>query len=138
MTAERWLAAAAAACLGLSLSLPAIQGSGFPSLSGFDVLRQGAGAWRDSVVAWYANPLLAAALVAIFLRRFRLGLAFAIAGTLLALSSFGAAGMAERAGRTVPAFSYAAGFYVWLLAFAIAIAAAAVGIYKVSRRHRSG
>ena len=132
MTAERWLAAAAVACLALSLSLPAIQGSGFPGLSGLDVLRQGAGAWRDGVIAWYANPVLIVALVATFLGRFRTGLGFGLVGSMLALSSFGAQSMATSAGRNVPAFSFAAGFYVWLAAFAIVLVATAVGIYKES------
>jgi hypothetical protein len=115
-----------------SLALPAIEGSGFPSFSGFDVLRQGAGAWRDGIVAWYANPLLLVALITGWMRWYRLAFGAALVGALLALSSYSAGMMAEGSGRSVPAFHFAAGFYVWLLAFALAVAAPLAGIYKES------
>jgi hypothetical protein len=40
--------------------------------------------------------------------------------------------MAERAGRSVPEFDYASGFYVWLAALVLMVASALYGIYKVS------
>jgi hypothetical protein len=135
---ERRLVLGAALLYAVSLALPAIEGQGFPDQTGFDVLRQGAGAWRSGILAWYANPALWVSVVLLWFGRWRLGLAASLAGLLLALSSFAAAGTAERAGRSVPDHAFAAGFYVWLAAFAIVVIAAASGIYKVSQRTRSG
>lgn len=136
MSPQRWLILAAALLYVASLPMPAIQGSGFPTLSGLDVLWQGASGWRDGVIAWYANPALAAALVSAWAGRHRLSLAAAAVGLALALSSFSAGVVAESAGRSIPPFSFAAGFYVWLLAFVTAVLAGLSGIYKVSRgRH---
>lgn len=132
MRIERWLVLAGLLLYGLSLLLPAVEGSGFPAQRGLDILRRGAAVWRDGVVAWYANPTIWLALVLIWLGRFRAGLGAAAVGLVLALSSFSAASMAERAGRSVPGFSFAIGFYVWLAVFVAAIVAATVGIYKVS------
>jgi hypothetical protein len=132
MRPERWLVLAGLLLYGLSLLLPAVEGSGFPAQSGLDILRAGAGAWRDGVVGWYANPAVWLALALIWLGRYRAGLGAAAVGLVLALSSFSAASMAERAGRSVPAFSFAIGFYVWLAVFVAAVVAATVGIYKVS------
>ena len=137
MLPARWLAVGAAVLFVLSLGLPAIDGAGFPALSGMDVLRQGAGGWRDGVVAWYANPVFAVALVACLVGRYRLALPTAIAGCVLGLSSFTAGMMAESAGRSIPAFSFAVGFYLWLLAFLGLILASLVGIYKESVSGRS-
>jgi len=137
MTAARWLVLAAAVGFVASLFLPAIEGSGFPAFSGFDVLRQGASGWRSGVFAWYANPLLVIALAASFGRYFRFALGAAVLATVLALSSYTAGAAAELAGRSVPPFHYAAGFYVWLAGFLLAIASAVVGIYKVSGAMRS-
>jgi hypothetical protein len=115
-----WLLGAAALYVA-SLWLPAIEGQGFPAQSGLDVLRQGAPAIRDGVVAWYANPLLWLALVLGWSGLRRPALASAALGGLLALSSFTAGLAAEIAGRSVPPFSYGAGFYVWLGAFVLAL-----------------
>jgi hypothetical protein len=120
-----WLLGAAALYVA-SLWLPAIEGSGFPAQTGLDVLRQGASAWSDGVVAWYANPLLWLALVLGWLGRRRLGLACATLGLALALSSFSAGFVAEQAGQSVPPFSFAAGFYVWLGAFVLAL----IGLFR--------
>lgn len=120
-----WLLGAGALYVA-SLALPAIEGPGFPAQTGLDVLRQGAGAFRDGVVAWYANPLLWLALVLGWLGHKRLGLACAALGLVLALSSFSAGLAAESAGRSVPAFSFAPGFYVWLGAFALAL----IGLFR--------
>jgi hypothetical protein len=132
MPAARWLAAGAVSLFVLSLFLPAIDGPGFPALTGMDVLSQGASGWRDGVVAWYANPVFAVAVVSCLLGRYRFALIGAVAGTLLALSSFSAGTVAQTFGRSVPAFSFAAGYYLWLLAFVDLILASAVGIYKES------
>jgi hypothetical protein len=120
-----WLLGAAA-LYAASLWLPAIEGSGFPAQTGLDVLRQGASAVRDGVVAWYANPLLWLALALGWVGWRRPVLVSAALGTLLALSSFSAGLAAETAGRSVPAFSFGVGFYAWLGAFALAL----VGLFR--------
>jgi hypothetical protein len=121
--ARRWLLGAALLYVA-ALFLPAVQGSGFPDQNGLDMLRQGAPAWRDGVVAWYANPLFWLTLPLGWLGARRPALVCASLGLLLALSSFGAEFMAENAGRSVPAFSFAAGFYVWLAAYVAALVGA--------------
>lgn len=115
-----------------SLYLPAVDGPGFPAQTGRDMLAEGAGAWRDGVVAWYANPALLVAAVLVWFARPRPGFAAAVIALVLALSSYSAAPLAELAGRQVPAFSFLAGFYLWLGAFVAIGLAAVAGIYKVS------
>jgi hypothetical protein len=132
VSADRWLVLLGALLFVVSLFMPAIEGSGVPTQSGMDVLRQGAGGWRDGVIAWYANPVLGLTLVLGWTRRYRLALGAAALGLLLAISSFTAASVAESAGRSVPAFGFAVGFYLWLLAFIAAAAAPLTEIYKVS------
>jgi hypothetical protein len=100
------------------------------------MLEQGIGAWRDGVVAWYANPALAVAIALCWLGRHRAALAAASLGAGLALSSFWARAAAESAGQSVPAFSFEVGFYAWLTAFGVAVLAALAGIYKVSKFRR--
>ena len=134
MSTERWLLLAAIALFGLSLPLPAIEGAAFPAQSGFDVLRQGAGAWRDGVLAWYANPAFGLALLLCRFDRFRTALGFALLALLLGVSSFAAGAMATSFGRSVPPFSFGIGFYVWLGAICLAVVAALAGIYKVYLR----
>lgn len=137
MAGYRWLALAGLLLFVLSLLMPAIDGSGFPAFSGWDVLQQGASAWRQGVVAWYANPLFLVALILCWIPRFKLALVAAVAGLLLALSSFSAGMMAENAGQSVPAFSFAIGFYCWLLAFAVVILAAITGVFAGSGGSRA-
>lgn len=138
MSLDRWLTVGALLLFIAALPLPAIDGAGFPAFSGLDVLRQGASAWRDGVVAWYANPVFFVALLVGFLRHHGLALAAAIVGLLLALSSFTAGPMAEGTGRSVPDFGFAIGFYLWLCAFAALILASAVGIYGADIYKESG
>jgi hypothetical protein len=138
VTADRWLVAVGVLFYVASLLLPAIEGSGFPTLSGLDVLWQGASGWRDGVVGWYANPVLALAFASCWIRHYRLALVAAAVGLLLAVSSFSAGAMAESAGRSVPAFEFAIGFYLWLAAFLAGVVAPLIGIYKVSRVAHSG
>jgi hypothetical protein len=134
VSADRWLLIGALVLFVVSLPMPAIDGAGFPALSGLDVLKQGAGAWRDGVVAWYANPVFAVALIAGFMGHFKSALVVASFGLLLALSSFSAGTMAGNAGRSVPAFGFAVGFWLWLIAFVAVVGASAVGLY-FSRRN---
>jgi hypothetical protein len=132
MRPQRWLLLAAVVLYLLSLWLPAVTGQGFPEQSGMDLLRQGSGSWRNGIFAWYANPALWIAIVTAWFGMHRAALAAAAAGLVLGLSSFAAAGIAVRAGRSVPEFAYVSGFYVWLVALAVAVAASLFGIYKVS------
>lgn len=120
-----WLLGAAVLYVA-SLWLPAIEGPGFPAQSGLDVLRQGASAWREFVFAWYANPALWLALVLGWVPLRRTALACAALGFALALSSFSAGLAAELAGRSVPSFGFAVGFYVWLGAFVPAL----IGLHR--------
>ena len=122
--ARAWLLGAVVLYLA-SLWLPAVQGPGIPTQTGLDMFRQGASdmlrqdagaAWRDGVVAWFANPALWLALVLAWLKSRRAALAFAALSLVLALSSFSAAFVAASTGRSVPEFGFAAGFYVWLAA----------------------
>jgi hypothetical protein len=126
----RWLAIGGLVLYLLSLWLPAVRGSGFPTQSGWDMLEQGASGWRDGIVAWYANPALWLTVVGVLIGRFRIAAGLAAVGFVLALSSFSAATIAEAGGRSVPAFSFAVGFYVWLGAFVLVSVAAAIGIFR--------
>jgi hypothetical protein len=130
MSLDRWLILGAVLLYAASLAMPAIEGAGFPALTGLDVLRQGAGAWRDGVVAWYANPLLIVAFIAGWFRSYRFALAAVLAGLLLALSSFSAEWAAESGGRNIPAFRFAVGFYVWIVAYLVAAAGAVFGYIR--------
>lgn len=98
----------------VSLALPAVGVAGGPTLRGSDVLVQGYAAWRQGVLAWFANPALVCAAVAAWLRLDRVSVALSILGLGLALSSFLAGAVARGGGASVPEFSFLAGFYVWL------------------------
>jgi hypothetical protein len=128
MRLERWLVLGGLCLFVLSLLLPAILSDSFPAQSGLELLRQRAEFSRNGIYAWYANPLLAVALVLCWLGLFRSGLATAVVAALLALSIFLAPGALERAGTVVPEFRYGLGFYMWLGAVACALAAASAGL----------
>lgn len=130
MRLARWLALGGLVLYLFSLWLPAVRGSGFPTQSGWDMLQQGATAWRDGIVAWYANPAIWLTVLFALIGRFRVAAILATVGLVLALSSFSAATVAEAGGRSVPPFGFAIGFYVWLGAFVIVGVAAGVGLYR--------
>lgn len=97
-----------------ALALPAIRVRGGPTLRGFDVLIRGWQAFDSGVYAWSANPLfLAAALLCAFRLHRTAGVVAGI-GCVLALTSFGSAGIAASAGNRVPSFAFQSGFYLWL------------------------
>ena len=129
----RWLIGAALLLWCVSLALPAVDISFGPAASGFDVLQQGAGGWRDGVFAWYANPLFLLAAGLVWFEFPRFATAAAVVALALGLSSFAAESTAANAGRTVPPFSFGLGFYLWLVALAIGVTAAAIGLYKESK-----
>jgi hypothetical protein len=133
MRVERWLILAASALFALALALPAVEGPGFPAQTGIDLLRQGAAGIRDGVVAWYANPALGLALLFGWIGANRAALGFAGVGLALALSSFSAEFVAAYAGRSVPDFAFAIGFYVWLGSFLAAGFAAGCGLRQAAR-----
>lgn len=132
MRSERWLVLVGLGLFALCLFLPSLRSPSFPTQSGLDLFHRGPGLWRDGIVAWYANPVLLLTLLLTWFGRYRAGAVSAATGLLLALSTLTGKAAIEASGRTVPDFSYAIGFYVWLLAFAVAVTAAGVGIYKVS------
>jgi hypothetical protein len=111
---ERGGAALAIGLWGASLMLPAAAGAGGPVLRGSDVLLRGWETLDSGVYAWLANPLffLAAALCIYGARR--IAGSVALLALVLAATSFGAGAALERAGTTVPDFTFASGFYVWL------------------------
>lgn len=122
---NRRLLLVAAGCLWLiSLVLPAVEPGFGTAFSGFDLLARGWSGWRDLVLAWFANPALALAAAALWRDQKRTALALALLAAGLALSSFLAADLAGAAGRSVPPFRFAAGFYVWLAAHGLVLAAA--------------
>lgn len=136
MSPDRWLIAGAALLYALSLAIPAIEGSGFPAFTGLDVLRQGATAWREGIVAWYANPLFVVAILTCWLRFYRFALAAVGIGLFLALSSFSAEWAAESSGRSVPEFRFAVGFYVWIGAYVLALAGGVSGYIRSNESPR--
>jgi len=101
---------------GLSLALPAIGVAGGPTLRGWDVLLRGHSAWRQGVAAWFANPVLLAAIAASWWRRDAVATGLAAVALVLGVSSFWAAETVRGNGAAVPNFSYLSGLYVWLAA----------------------
>jgi len=128
MRRERWLILAAALLLALALVLPAVVSDAFPPQSGWDLLQQRAEFARNGIHAWYANPLLLLALILGWFGRYRISVLSAAVGSLLALSILLAPTQLESAGRSLPAFHYGPGFYLWLAAFSAALVAGISGI----------
>jgi hypothetical protein len=116
---ERGGAALAIGLWAISLALPAAAIAGGPVFRGSDLLLRGWQALDSGVYAWLANPLfiLAAGLCAGGVPR--LARAVVVLALLLAVTSFSAAAVLERAGTTVPDFTFASGLYVWLAAFVV-------------------
>lgn len=129
------LAVLAAALWLASLLAPALGVRGGPTLTGLDVLRQGLGAWRYGVLAWFANPALLVAVIALLRRSPRLALGSGAAALVLAVSSFWSADIAALFGRRVPELSFASGFYLWMAAH---LAAVIGGICERAGRSASG
>lgn len=111
---ERGGVALAVGLWSLSLALPAIAITGGPVLRGSDALLRGWEALDSGVYAWLANPLffVGAALCIGGVRR--IAPTVGLLALVLAVTSFGAAAALERAGTTVPDFTFASGLYFWL------------------------
>ena len=115
----RWdilFAVAAVSLWLLSLAMPSIGPRGGTALSGFEVLSRGWSAWRYGVVAWFANPVLLLAVIALVWKKPRLAAASGFVGCILAVSSYWAGTFAALAGRSVPELFFASGFYLWMAA----------------------
>lgn len=125
--ARRLLLLAAGGLWLASLALPAVRVTGGPAFSGLDLLARGWSGWRDLVFAWFANPLLLLAAVAGWRELRRAQAPLALLAAALALSSFFAADIAGLAGRSVPVFHFAAGFYVWLAAHGLVLTVCMAG-----------
>jgi hypothetical protein len=110
----------------VSLLLPAIDPAAGPALSGWDVLTRGWRGTSSGVLSWWANPALALALIAMWLRPGRSAAVLACVALLLALSSFIASVTAGWFGARVPDFGFGTGFYVWLAAHFGAVAASGI------------
>jgi len=99
-----------------ALLMPAVVVQGGQAFNGFAVLSRGWQGFDAGVYAWLANPLFLIALVLCWLRFYEFAGILAGVGSVLALTSFAAAGIARDAGAAVPDLSLSAGFYLWLLA----------------------
>jgi hypothetical protein len=113
---QRSSVAAVVALWALSLALAAVRVQGGPELRGIDLLSRGWEGLESGVYAWLANPFFLVAAVLCWLKFLRTAALLAGAGCMLALTSFGAAGAAARAGASVPDFAFQGGFYLWLAA----------------------
>jgi hypothetical protein len=113
---KRGSVAAVVALWAISLALGAVRVEGGPELRGIDLLSRGFEGFEAGIYAWLANPLFLGAAVACWLEFRRSAALLAGLGCLLALTSFGAAGAAARAGTSVPDFTFQSGFYLWLAA----------------------
>ncbi len=100
----------------VSLAAPALRVAGGPMLRGIDVLLQGWQAASHGLVAWYANPLLAAALLLAALGRIAGAAVLSGLALLLALSSFAIGPILALQMAHVPAVTLLPGFYAWLAA----------------------
>jgi hypothetical protein len=100
----------------VSLLLPALTVRGGPTLSGFDLLTQGWQGVSRGVLAWYANPLFAVAVLAAAANRARAAGVAAGVAVVLALTSFAAEDMLGRQMPSVPDLELRAGFFVWAAA----------------------
>lgn len=107
-----------------SLVMPAVEVSGGPVFSGYDVLIQGWSAWRNGVFAWFANPLLVICVLAAWRNYGGFSLFCALCGAILAVSSFWSAEIAEAGGMAVPELSFRIGFYCWIAAHLAALGGA--------------
>ncbi len=110
------LVAALAAVWGASLAVPALQVAGGPLLRGVDVLLEGWKAGSHGVIAWYANPVLAAALLLAALGGDAAAAVLSGLALLLALSSFALEPILALQMPRVPAVTLLPGFFVWLAA----------------------
>lgn len=105
-----------AALWAASLTLPAVEAAGGPTLDGLDMLRRGWQALSSGVPSWYANPAFLLASVAALLGSSKPAAVLAGVSLVLALTTFAAPELAARSGRSVPDVCWRIGFYLWLAA----------------------
>ena len=130
--------AALAICLGwaVALILPSLQlGDGEP-LSGGALLIDGWRAAGAGIWAWFANPLFFCAAALLLAGRDRTARVPAALALVLGLSSLVTGPLAARAGYAIPALSFRAGFWLWLLSiFALFILAWVAPFLKKKQWH---
>jgi hypothetical protein len=120
---ERGGAAAAFGLWAISLALPTVAITSGPVLRGGDLLLRGWEVLDSGVYAWIANPLFLIAGVLCVGGARRIARAIALLALVLAVSSFRATAVLERAGTDVPDFTFVSGLYVWLAAFVVLLLA---------------
>lgn len=118
----------------LSLALPAIEVSGGPTLSGFELLLRGWEGASRGVFAWFANPLFIGALALTLARRDGAAGVVSTLALALGLTSFATEAVIGRV-QPVPELTLLAGFYVWLAALA-ALCAFCLRAWLAVRRFR--
>ena len=104
-------------CLGwaIALALPALQAGDGEPLSGWTVLLDGWRAAGAGIWAWFANPLFFCSVALLLAGRAGSARAVAALALLLGLSSLATGPLAARAGYAIPALSFLAGFWLWLM-----------------------
>ncbi|HEU4619167.1 MAG TPA: hypothetical protein VFV10_14100 [Gammaproteobacteria bacterium] len=105
---------------GVSLALPAVRVRGGPVFDGADLLLRGWQGAARGILAWYANPLFAAALALAALRRDVAAAVLSLLALALALTSFALEPLLELGMASVPDIGFLPGLYVWLSALAAA------------------
>ena len=115
-----------------SLALPALLFAQHVPLSGLDVLAWGWWGLLTWDPAWYANPAYVTTIVLIAMRRFGAALVAGAFAVLVGISSFFAQAWWFNEGSGTPITALGTGFYVWLLALALA-AHGALFAWKVNK-----
>lgn len=115
-----------------SLALPALLFAQHTPLPGYEVLAWGWWGLLTGDPAWYANPAYVVTIVLMGMRRFGASLVAAAFAVLVGGSSFLAKAWWFNEGSGTPIAALGTGFYVWLLALALA-ALAALYAWKVNK-----
>jgi len=128
---ERGGAVVAVGLWAISLALPAVAFVGGPVLRGSEMLLRGWEVLDAGVYAWLANPLFLVAAVLCWTDARRIAVSVGSLALVLAVTSFGAAAALEGAGTTVPDFTFASGFYVWLAGYLVLPPSCAARLFLV-------
>lgn len=115
-----------------SLALPALLFAQHAPLPGYEALAWGWWGLLTGDPAWYANPAYVVTIVLMGMRRFGAALVAAAFAVLVGGSSFLAKAWWFNEGSGTPIAALGTGFYVWLLALALA-ALAALYAWKVNK-----
>ena len=115
-----------------SLALPALLFAQHAPLPGVHVLAWGWWGLMTGEPAWYANPAYVTAIALMGMRRFGAALVAGAFAVLVGGSSFLAKAWWFNEGSGTPIAALGTGFYVWLLALALA-ALGALNAWKVNK-----